>query len=123
MGRYVLTNYAIGCKDVESGKTGCFIFDLGRYEMEGVFYAITPVYKDLQELYDKTDSADRRSCYVEYKGGTDKWMRCLSCGTLTTYKPERMSYICEGCIDYLDKCPDPYDYQGELPQYYEEEGK
>jgi len=66
MKRYVLTNYTVQCKDVLSGKTGCFIFDLGRYQTEGIFYAITPVYKSLTELYEHTRPEDRKACYVEY---------------------------------------------------------
>lgn len=65
---YVLTNYTIQCKDQESGKTGCFIFDLKRYELTGKFYAISPVYHDLQALYDNTNPAHRTSCYIEHKG-------------------------------------------------------
>lgn len=64
--QYVLTNYAIQCTDVLTNQKGCFIFDLERYAMEGIFYAITPVYNDLEELYAHTDPADRKSCYVEY---------------------------------------------------------
>ena len=66
MKRYVLTNYAIQCREELSGKVGCFIFDVGRYADEGVFYGITPVYNDLEELYNKTRPEDRKSCYVEY---------------------------------------------------------
>jgi hypothetical protein len=66
MKRYVLTNYAVQCTEELTGEKGCFIFDLGRYALEGVFYAITPVYKDLEELYKHTDPKDRKSCYVEF---------------------------------------------------------
>lgn len=67
MKRYVLTNYAIRCREELSGEIGCFIFDVGRYELEGVFYAITPIYKDLDELYRRTRPEDRKACYAEYK--------------------------------------------------------
>jgi hypothetical protein len=62
----VLMNYTIQCRDAISGATGCFIFDLGRYELDGKFYAITPVYADLIELYRHTRPEDRKACYVEH---------------------------------------------------------
>ena len=68
MKRYVLTNYTVQCTDQISGKKGCFIFDLGRYQDTGLFYAITPVYKDLVDLYDHTDPSERKPCYIEYNG-------------------------------------------------------
>ena len=70
--RYILTNYTVHCTDATTGEDGCFIFDVGRYQLEGVFYAITPVYPDLETLYDKTRPEDRRACYVEYAEGEGK---------------------------------------------------
>jgi len=68
MNKYVLTNYTVQCVDVMTGEKGCFIFDLGRYKDEGVFYAITPIYPDLDTLYRCTRPEDRKACYVEYRG-------------------------------------------------------
>jgi hypothetical protein len=64
---YVLTNYTVQCADQISGKTGCFLFDLNKYEKTGKFYAISPVYKDLDDLYKNTNRDDRKPCYVEYQ--------------------------------------------------------
>lgn len=62
---YVLTNYTMGCTDCDSGKVGCFIFDLEHYRTTGKFKALTPVYPDLVEFFANTKSEDRQSCYVE----------------------------------------------------------
>lgn len=64
--RYVLMNYTIQCHDQLSGKTGCFLFDLKGYERTGLFYAVSPVFPDLNQLYKGTTEQERQSCYVEY---------------------------------------------------------
>lgn len=66
--RHVLTNYTIQCTDETTKQKGCFLFDLGKYQETGKFYATSPVYRDLEELYTNTTREERKPCYVEYKG-------------------------------------------------------
>lgn len=60
-----LTNYTVQCKDINSGKTGCFFFDIPHWQQTGEFKATSPVYADLNEFYSRTIPADRQSAYIE----------------------------------------------------------
>lgn len=62
-----LMNYTVQCKDVESGKTGCFLFDTEYWQETGKFKAISPVFYDLHEFYewDNANGSKRQSCHLE----------------------------------------------------------
>ena len=60
-----LTNYTIQCKDVASGKTGCFLFDTDHWKKTGEFLAVSEIFPDLDTFYHGTTSAQRQSCYLE----------------------------------------------------------
>lgn len=60
-----LMNYTIQCKDISSGKTGCFLFDEQHWQITGEFKAIGPVYPDLNAFYLGTTPEDRQSRYLE----------------------------------------------------------
>jgi len=62
---YCLTNYTIQCRDVASGKKGCFLFDTEHWQRTGEFLAISPVYADLDEFYREVPSDQRKPCYLE----------------------------------------------------------
>ena len=47
----ILTNYAIGCTDIDSGQTGAFLFDVEHWQKTGEFKAIGPVFPGLVEFY------------------------------------------------------------------------
>lgn len=59
----VLMNYAVQCKDQNSQKTGCFLFDIQKWKETGYFYAISKVYDDLVSFYDSEDGEKRQSIY------------------------------------------------------------
>jgi hypothetical protein len=40
-------NYAIQCRDITSGETGCFLFDTPHWQQTGEFRAVSPVFRDL----------------------------------------------------------------------------
>jgi len=63
--KMVLTNYTMQCKDATSGKIGSFLFDIAKWVETGLFYAVGPVYADLEELYRNTKPEDRNACYAE----------------------------------------------------------
>ena len=44
---YCLMNYAVQCRDVISGNTGCFLFDPTHWLATGEFRATSPVFIDL----------------------------------------------------------------------------
>jgi hypothetical protein len=60
-----LMNYTIQCRDVVSGKIGCFLFDEEQWQQTGEFKAISPVYPDLDEFYRNTNADQRQSRYLE----------------------------------------------------------
>jgi hypothetical protein len=62
-----LTNYTIQCKDVVSGKTGCFLFDTDHWRRTGEFKAISPVFANLVQFYewDKANGDKRAAVYLE----------------------------------------------------------
>ena len=62
-----LTNYTVQCKDITTGETGCFLFDIPHWKSTGQFKAISPVYKDLVEFYKNVPSESRESTYIERK--------------------------------------------------------
>jgi len=49
---YCCTNYTMGCRDIDSGKTGCFLFDIDRYRRYGDFRAISEVFPDVLRLFE-----------------------------------------------------------------------
>ena len=63
---YILSNCTTQCRDELSGETGCFIFDTGRYEETGKFFATSEVYPDLMSLYSNTKPEERKVDYVEF---------------------------------------------------------
>ena len=65
MKSYCLTNYTVQCKDQTSGKTGCFLFDVAKWQEMGLFYALGEVYPDLDTFYRGTSPDSRKSIYVE----------------------------------------------------------
>lgn len=46
-----LMNYTIGCRDVDSGETGSFLFDVKHWQRTGEFKAISPVFPGVAEFY------------------------------------------------------------------------
>lgn len=48
---YVTTDYAIQCRDVTTGVTGCFMFDLDHWVDTGEFRARSPVFENLLDFY------------------------------------------------------------------------
>ena len=61
----ILTNYTIQCRDVVSGKTGCFIFDVPHWQRTGELTALSPVFDNLPALYAGTSPEDRKGIYAE----------------------------------------------------------
>lgn len=59
----VLMNYAVQCKDQNSQKTGCFLFDIEKWKETGHFYSIGNVYDDLVSFYDSEEGKTRQSIY------------------------------------------------------------
>jgi len=47
---YCVMNYTIGCRDIDSGEKGCFLFDIDRYRRYGDFRAISEVFPDVLRL-------------------------------------------------------------------------
>lgn len=64
-----LTNYTVQCRDVTTGKTGCFLFDQTHWQNTGEFKAVSPVLPDLVAFYkwDNANGVNRKSCYLERK--------------------------------------------------------
>lgn len=60
-----INNYATQCVDVDTGKTGCFFFDIPHWQSTGEFKAIGEIYSGLIEFFDATSRADRKSVYLE----------------------------------------------------------
>lgn len=60
-----LMNYTIQCRDVTSGKIGCFIFDEEHWQKTGEFKAVTEVFPDLDAFYKGTTPDQRQSRYLE----------------------------------------------------------
>jgi hypothetical protein len=62
-----LMNYTVQCVDVDSGQTGCFLFDTEHWQQTGEFRAISPVLPDLVAFYawDNENGRYRQSCYLE----------------------------------------------------------
>ena len=60
-----LMNYTIQCKDITTGKTGCFLFDIPHYQKTGEFKAISPVYDDLLDFFKNTTHEQRKGQYIE----------------------------------------------------------
>lgn len=62
-----LTNYAVQCVDVASGKPGVFLFDTQHWQKTGEFLAISPVFPDLDAFYkwDNANDTRRAACYLE----------------------------------------------------------
>jgi hypothetical protein len=60
-----LTNYTIQCRDVASGKTGCFLFDVQHWQTTGEFLAVSEVFPDLDAFYHGTTPEQRKSMYIE----------------------------------------------------------
>lgn len=61
---YCLTNYTIQCRDADSGEIGCFLFDIERWKQTGRFFAVSPVYANLDEFFDR-HREDTRGQYIE----------------------------------------------------------
>ena len=60
-----LTNYAMGCLDTTSGRTGYFIFNVEHWQLTGEFVAVSPVFDDLDQLYAGTNRNERKPIYAE----------------------------------------------------------
>ena len=62
-----LMNYTVQCVDVDSGKTGCFLFDVPHWQQTGEFKAISPVLPGLVEFYawDNANGNKRQSGHWE----------------------------------------------------------
>ena len=63
----ILMNYTIQCKDVVSGQTGDFLFDVEHWQRTGEFKAISPVFSSLIYFYewDNQNGNRRAPCYAE----------------------------------------------------------
>jgi len=48
---YSLMNYAVACRDVVSGATGCFLFDPAHWLATGEHRALSPVFADLAAFH------------------------------------------------------------------------
>ncbi len=48
---YITGNYTIQCKDVVSGQTGCFLFNIPHWQQTGEFKAISAVFPDLYSFF------------------------------------------------------------------------
>lgn len=62
-----LTNYAVQCRDVTTGKVGCFFFDLEHWQTTGEFKAIGKVWPDLESFFRGEPAESRKSIYLERK--------------------------------------------------------
>jgi len=62
-----LTNYAVQCRDVTSGETGCFLFDPTHWQRTGEFRASSPVFPNLTAFYAWNNANGRPGgpCYLE----------------------------------------------------------
>ena len=62
-----VTNYTVQCKDVTSGKVGCFLFDVPHWQATGEFKALSPVFAGLSEFFkwDAVNGAKRAPIYAE----------------------------------------------------------
>lgn len=62
-----LMNYTVQCKDVTTGQTGCFLFDVPHWQATGEFKAVGPVFFDLSSFYawDNSNGHKRESGYWE----------------------------------------------------------
>ena len=63
-----VTNYTIQCKDVASGRTGCFLFDTEHWQRTGEFKAISPVFDGLTAFFEWDNTnvpRKRKSCHLE----------------------------------------------------------
>lgn len=60
-----LTTYTIQCADVDSGKTGCFLYDQKHWQLTGEFKAIGPVYPDLIPFFKNTPKEKIQGIYLE----------------------------------------------------------
>ena len=56
-----LMNYTTQCRDVVSGKTGCFLFDVEHWKKTGEFRATSPVFPSLIEFYQWDHANGRRA--------------------------------------------------------------
>lgn len=67
MKSYCLTNYTVQCRDVTSGKTGCFLYDTAHWQKTGEFKAVSPVMPDLDAFYkwDNANGVKRAPGYLE----------------------------------------------------------
>ncbi len=43
--------YTVQCRDASSQAIGDFVFDRGQAEREGVFRAVSPIFKSLMDLF------------------------------------------------------------------------
>ena len=60
-----LTNYTVQCRDVNTGKTGCFFYDQTHWQNTGEFKAIGEVFSNLNDFFLNTLPNDRKACYLE----------------------------------------------------------
>jgi len=62
-----LMNYTIQCRDITTGETGCFLFDIAHWQSTGDFKAISPVMPGLPQFYawDNANGMNREGCYIE----------------------------------------------------------
>ncbi len=70
---YCEANYTIQCKDVTSGKTGCFLFDTVHWQKTGEFKAISPIQKDLYDFFKwnrENGQPAREGCRIERNGAS-----------------------------------------------------
>jgi hypothetical protein len=62
-----LTNYTVQCRDVTTGKTGCFLYDTEHWQRTGEFKATTPIFGDLDSFFawDRQNGNKCAPCYLE----------------------------------------------------------
>lgn len=62
-----LMNYTVQCKDIVSGKVGCFVFDTEHWQVTGEFRAVSPVFPDLVAFYawNNANGSPGKPCYLE----------------------------------------------------------
>ena len=55
-----LMNYTVQCVDANTGETGCFLFDVARWQDTGRFYAVSPVFGSVAAFYAWDDANGRK---------------------------------------------------------------
>lgn len=65
-----LMNYTIQCRDITSGETGCFLFDVPHWQATGEFRAISPVFPNVAQFYawNRENGSQGGPAYIERSG-------------------------------------------------------